>query len=219
MIETNGSNFSKRDLLLGTLAGLLIGLLSLPVLKAAKPQLYSQISLVIIPFFLIATPFGLAIAHMIGKKLPVIWQLGKFGVTGVLNVLVDLGTLSLLTFFFKAYFGIDAKSIATAGISFLTFYSLYKASSFIVANVNSYYWNKYWTFNQDGSKKAEFFQFFLVSVVGFLVNVSFASYVFKFISPVAGLNSDQWGLIGAMVGSVAGLAWNFIGYKFIVFKK
>lgn len=219
MTEINTPTFSKKDLLLGTLAGLLIGLLFLPVLKAAKPTLYSQVSLVIVPFFLIATPFGLAFAYMIGKKLPVVWQLGKFGVTGVLNVLVDLGVLSLLTFFFKAYFNIDSKGIAIVGISFLTFYSLYKATSFIVANINSYYWNKYWTFHQDGSKKAEFFQFFLVSVVGFLVNVSFASYVFKFISPVAGLNWDQWGLIGAMVGSVAGLAWNFIGYKFIVFKK
>lgn len=219
MNEPNTLAFSKKDLMLGTLAGLLIGLLFLPVLKAAKPELYAQVSLVIVPFFLIATPFGLAIAYMIGKKLPVAWQLGKFGVTGVLNVLVDLGVLSLLTFFFKTYFNINAKSVAIAGISFLTFYSLYKAASFIVANINSYCWNKYWTFHKEGGQTTEFFQFFLVSVVGFLVNVSFASYVFKFIPPVSGLNSDQWGLIGAMVGSVAGLAWNFIGYKFIVFKK
>jgi putative flippase GtrA len=62
-------------------------------------------------------------------------------------------------------------------------------------------------------------QFFVVSLIGFVINVAMASYVFKSVGPLAGLNSDQWGLIGAAAGSVAGLAWNFIGYKFVVFKK
>jgi putative flippase GtrA len=211
--------FSKKDMIAGVVSGLLIGTLSLPVLRAAKPTIYEQVSLMIIPFFLIATPFGLAIAYLIGKKLPVIWQLGKFGVTGVLNVLVDLGVLSALTFLMKAYFNVDSKGAVIAGLSVLTFYSLYKSISFIIANINSFFWNKYWTFNQDGEKKTEFFQFFLVSIVGFLINVFVASFVFKFVQPVAGLNSDQWGLIGAGAGSVVGLVWNFMGYKFIVFKK
>ncbi len=59
----------------------------------------------------------------------------------------------------------------------------------------------------------------MVSIVGFLINVIIASYVFKSISPVGGLNLDQWGIIGAAIGSIAGLAWNFVGYKFIVFKE
>jgi hypothetical protein len=32
------------------------------------------------------------------------------------------------------------------------------------------------------------------------------------------MSYDQWGLIGAGAGSIVGLAWNFVGYKFLVFK-
>ena len=210
---------TKKDLSFATGAGLLIGLLLLPVLKTAKPELYALLSLWIIPFFLIATPFGLTITYYIAKKIAVFWQLGKFIVTGVLNVLVDMGVLSLLIAFFRSSFQINAKDVVFAGLGFLTFYSLYKAGSFIVANINSYLWNKYWTFGQTGGKKTEFMQFFLVSIIGFVINVVVASLVFKLGHPVGDLAQGQWGLIGAAMGSIVGLAWNFIGYKYIVFKK
>jgi putative flippase GtrA len=120
---------------------------------------------------------------------------------------------------FSSYFKIEAKD---AMIGVVTFYSLYKSISFIVANINSYFWNKYWTFDQGEKKqtKSEFVQFFAVSVVGFMINVFVASVVFKMIlGSLVGMTGGQLGLIGAMAGSIAGLAWNFIGYKLWVFKK
>jgi putative flippase GtrA len=210
---------TKKDIAFATGAGLLIGLLLLPVLKTAKPELYYMLSLWIVPFFLIATPTGLTVAYYISKKIAVIWQLGKFGVTGVMNVLVDMGVLSLLIAFFRDSFSINAKDAVITGLEILTFYSLYKAGSFIVANINSYFWNKYWTFNQTGEKKTEFLQFFLVSILGFIINVTVASLVFHLGNPTGDLAQGQWGLIGAAMGSIVGLAWNFIGYKFFVFKK
>jgi putative flippase GtrA len=213
---------SKRDCYLGTLAGFLIGIFILPILKAAKPEFYSsKIALSLIIFFTIAVPLGLLIAYYIAKKIPLVWQLAKFVVTGGFNFLLDLGVLTILTFVFRDYFFIQAKeTILSLGFIVITFYSIYKAFSFIVANINSYYWNKYWTFEKKSNEKSskEFFQFFTVSIIGFLVNVFVASFVFKSINPI-GITSDQWGLIGAAFGSIAGLAWNFIGYKFIVFKK
>lgn len=217
--KTSIEPMSKKDYCLSFLAGFLIGLLFLPVLKAAKPDLYTKAKFFIIPFFFLATPFGLAIAHIIGRKIAVIWQLGKFGVTGVLNVLVDLGVLSLITFAFRNYFHIDSKDVVFLSLPFFTFYSIYKSISFIIANINSYFWNKYWTFNKAGSASTEFIQFFTVSIVGFIVNVLAASLVFRIFASSIGLSADQAGLIGAAAGSIAGLAWNFIGYKFIVFKK
>lgn len=206
----------KKDYIFGICAGLLIGLLTLPILKAIKPLLYARYALAVIPLFLVLTPLGLLTLYQISKKIAVVWQIGKFGVIGVLNTLVDWGVLALLTFLFRNYFQIESTNLIFSG---LTFYSLYKATSFIVANTNSYYWNKYWTFAAVVVKKtrAQFLQFFVVSLVGFLINVIIASYVFKSISPIGGLNLDQWGIIGAAIGSIAGLAWNFIGYKFIVF--
>ena len=218
----NNQYLANRDLYFSTFAGLFIGLLLLPVLNTAKPEFFNfKIALSIVIFFMIATPLGVLVASIIGKKIPIIWQVAKFGVTGVMNFLVDLGVLSLLLAIFQDVFHIESKkTIFSLGILLITYYSLYKATSFIVANVNSYFWNKFWTFEDKSTEKkaTEFTQFFIVSLVGFFINVFVASYVFKAIS-MPGFTSSQWGLIGAAVGSVAGLIWNFLGYKFIVFKK
>lgn len=217
---TNKKAMPKKDFWLAMLSGLLIGLMFLPVLAVAKPEFYIKLKMAIIPFFLIGTPLGLAITHLIGKKLPIIWQLGKFGVTGVLNVLVDFGVLTILTIFLKYYFEISSTDIFfSLGVLVISVYSLYKAISFTIANINSYFWNKYWTFDEKRDNKSEFGQFFVVSIVGFIINVLVASFVFKYIHPISGMNYDQWGLIGAAMGSIIGLIWNFLGYKFLVFKK
>lgn len=210
---------TQKDYKFAIAAGLLIGLLFLPVLKAASPSLYERIYLSIIPFFVLATPIGLRIAFLIGKKFSVIYQIAKFAIIGVGNVLVDLGVLSLLTFFFSSNLRIQASDALIAGV---TFYSLFKSISFIIANINSYFWNKHWTFDQGGVKKtkAEFIQFFIVSIVGFVINVFVASFVFGIIlGSLSGLDGGQLGLLGGAAGSIAGLAWNFIGYKLWVFKK
>jgi putative flippase GtrA len=219
MENTTGIRITQRDYKFALAIGLLIGLLLLPVLKAASPALYSKLYLVIVPFFLIATPIGLRIAFFIGQKIAVVYQIAKFAVIGVGNVLVDLGVLSLITMLYSSYLKIESKD---AMIGIITFYSLFKSVSFIVANINSYFWNKHWTFDQGEKKqtKSEFIQFFAVSVVGFLINVFVASVVFNMIlGSLVGMTGGQLGLIGAMAGSIAGLAWNFIGYKLWVFKK
>lgn len=219
MENTTGIKITQRDYKFAIAAGLLIGLLLLPVLKAASPSLYSKLYIAIIPFFLLATPLGLRIAFFIGQRIAIVYQIAKFVVIGVGNVLVDLGVLSLITMIFSSYFKIEAKD---AMIGVVTFYSLYKSISFIVANINSYFWNKYWTFDQGEKKqtKSEFVQFFAVSVIGFLINVFVASIVFKMIlGSFVTLTGSQLGLIGAMAGSIAGLVWNFLGYKLWVFKK
>jgi putative flippase GtrA len=218
-VEAKVAPMPKKDYQLGILAGFLIGLLFLPVLNAAKPEIFAKVWFVVVPLFLIGTPFGLVIAYLISRKISIIWQIAKFGVTGVLNALVDLGMLTLFTFLFRKYLSIDSSDVVFSAFSIFTFYSIYKACSFIIANINSYYWNKYWTFQKQDGKSTEFIQFFIVSAVGFAVNVLIASLIFKFIGTSTGLNDDQAGLLGAVAGSIAGLAWNFTGYKFIVFKK
>lgn len=208
---------AKKDYILGILAGLLIGFLALPVLKAVKPALFAEFAAAVPIFFLIAVPVGLIIFNFLSRKISVLWQIGKFGVIGVLNTLVDWGVLALLILAFRKYLGIESTDAFAIG---LAFYSLYKSISFIIANINSYYWNKYWTFSSGVLRKTktEYLQFLAVSIVGFALNVGIASYVFDYIHPFAGMSPDQWGIIGAAVGSVVGLMWNFLGYKFIVFK-
>lgn len=213
---------TKKDYYFGILAGFLIGLLAMPVLSAAlKPARYHSIVLFILPFFLIATPIGLYLAALLGKKINGVWQVGKFGVIGVLNTLVDLGVLAAITAWVSTHYGVMSTDILiTIGVQTITFYTLYKAISFIIANTNSYFWNKYWTFagGTVQKTKTEYLQFFVVSIVGFIVNITVASIVFTIIAKVPSLTLGQAGSIGGLAGTVIGLAWNFVGYKFIVFK-
>jgi putative flippase GtrA len=222
MANESSVSLTRKDYIFGVLSGLLIGLLFLPILKAAKPDLYDKFAIFVIPFFLIGTPAGLIVASLISKKISIIWQIAKFGVIGVLNTLVDLGFLALITLVVRQSSGIEAKAtLFVIGTSVVTYYSLYKATSFLIANVNSYFWNKHWTFNQNPEKKthAQFLQFFAVSIVGFIINVLIASAIFKTLGTFSMFTEDQQGLMGAAAGSIIGLAWNFIGYKFIVFKE
>ncbi len=207
---------SKKDYQLGIITGLLIGLLALPVLRAVQPMLFVKIAFFVPLFFLVAVPLGLLFFSIIGKKIPVFLQIGKFGVVGVLNTLIDWGVLAFLSFALEKYSGVKAEDIFIIGISF---YVLYKSVSFICANLNSYLWNKFWTFSVDTAKdaKVEMLQFLAVSVIGFILNVAISSYVFNHFV-FFGLSSHQREILGAAVGTVVILAWNFLGFKYIVFK-
>lgn len=221
MAQTQTVAVTKKDYLFGVASGLFIGLLMLPILKAAKPDIYQKFSTLVVPFFLIGVPAGLVVASFIARKIAIIWQVAKFGVIGVLNTLVDIGSLALLTFIVRAYAHTDAKATFAIGAVAITVYSVLKAITFIIANINSYYWNKYWTFNQNPEKKTrtQFIQFFAVSIIGFIINVLVATLIFKTFGSASVFTADQQGLLGAAAGSIAGLVWNFIGYKFIVFKE
>lgn len=221
-MDTELKVITKKDIWLSMAAGFLIGLLALPVLKAAKPDVYEKFYLALAPFFFVATPLGLVAAYYISQKISFVWQLAKFVIIGALNTLVDLGVMAYLVFTFREILAVRPEDgIFSTALFTVSFYTLYKSASFIVANFNSYFWNKYWTFEQKTAERkgVEFTSFFIVSIIGFILNVTVASMVFKFLTAGTGLSSDQTGLIGALAGTISGLGWNFIGYKFIVFKK
>ncbi|OGI28496.1 MAG: hypothetical protein A2288_00055 [Candidatus Moranbacteria bacterium RIFOXYA12_FULL_44_15] len=143
-------------------------------------------------------------------RFPVVEQFAKFVLIGAMNTLVDLGVLNILMF--------------SSGLSEGIYYSFFKAVSFTTAVVLSYNLNKRWTFNdvseEDRAKK--FTQFLTVSIVGAIINISVATAVVTYVKPTvdaAFLTSQLWGNIGALAGTAIGLVWNFLGYKFIVFKK
>lgn len=140
----------------------------------------------------------------------------KFVFVGILNTLVDLGVLNIL--------------IWTSGISSGIGYSAFKGVSFTVAVINSYFLNKFWTFKKRGTEgaKREFIQFFTVSLVGFGINVGVATLVVNVIGPPTflfniagrdiGIEPKIWANFGAICATLAAMTWNFLGYKFIVFK-
>lgn len=131
----------------------------------------------------------------------------KFILVGILNTLIDLGVLNLLIF--------------ASGISTGFAYSAFKGISFTAAVTNSYFLNKFWTFKSRGAgaAKKEFAQFFIVSFIGFGINVGIASLVVNVIGPQFGVGNKLWANVGAICATFAAMTWNFLGYKFIVFKK
>ena len=129
-------------------------------------------------------------------------QIVKFVLIGGFNTLIDFSVLNIL--------------LITTGITSGLGFSLFKGTSFLVAVLNSYFWNKRWTF---ASKKDVFLQFFMISAVGFVLNVGAASFVVNIVTPQFGLSEQLWANIGAITGTLFVMTWNFLGYKFVVFKK
>jgi putative flippase GtrA len=141
-------------------------------------------------------------------------QFGKFFLVGIMNTLVDLIILN----------GETILSGVKDGLG----YAIQKGLSFLVAVTFSYFLNKNWTFGdsskQDQGKK--FSQFILVSVIGMVINITVATVAVTYIKPIVNsmlhlsfLTDQLWVSLGALCGTAIGLIWNFIGYKFFVFKK
>lgn len=138
------------------------------------------------------------------KKLIV--QFSKFAVVGVLNTAIDFGALNLLMF---------STGVRGGGMLFL-----FNIISFAAATTNSYFWNKYWTFkDKEGVRPLQMGQFLTVSVIGALINSSVVSVISTFINPLFGLSSAAWVNVAKIIATGFSFVWNFLGYKFIVFKK
>lgn len=196
---------AKKDVLLAALAGFLVAVFFLSVatnLKLAIPFL---------PAILFAFPVmavgGIVIASTVARIMPTLFQAAKFLLVGALNAFIDLGVLNLL--------------IALTGLASGLSFSLFKGISFLAAVVNSYMWNKHWTFAKKETMKTpwqEFSQFFAVSAVGFAINVGAASFVVNVVGPQFGFSAKLWANVGAVAAAFASLTWNFFGYKLLVFR-
>lgn len=160
--------------------------------------------LLILPLFFL---LGIVIGQLVSRIIKALYQLAKFIEVGTLNAFIDLSVLSIL----MSIFGIEAG----------WFYSLFKGVSFIIAITNSYFWNKIWTFQKKEFKKPhkEFIQFLAASGIGFSINVGVASLAVNVVGAQFGLSLHLWGIIGAIIAAFCGMIWNFLGYKFLVFKK
>lgn len=134
-------------------------------------------------------------------------QFLKFGIVGIINTGIDLTILYLL--------------IWISGYNNGWQYTVFKTISFVIAVINSYFLNKFWTFKINKKDKivVEFTQFLIISLIGLGINVVTASLVVNIIHPLFGISVTLWAVIGALCGTAIGLLWNFIGYKLIVFKE
>jgi len=142
----------------------------------------------------------------VGTRWPFFFQFGKFVIIGASNTALDFGILNLLMFI--------------TGIESGLLFSIFKAVSFVIALINSFLWNKYWTFQDLQNKELgkQFIRFVSISVVAFFINVSIASYIVNVLGPTVDISPRLWANIGAFASLIITIVWNFFGYKFIVFR-
>lgn len=132
-------------------------------------------------------------------------QIYKFVLTGFLNTGIDIGLFALITWYLGIYHGLGAAII--------------NIFTFLIANVNSFFWNKYWVFQQKQKNYIlEYLKFLSTSLVALGIHTVVIYLGTTLIEPIW-VNEQLWALGAKIIAVALSLIWNFIGYKFIVFKK
>ena len=196
----------KIDIILALVIGEVIAWFFYGILKNLGFEI-RFLGLILVIFFPILALLGIWIAWLLGKKFLWIFPAAKFLLIGALATLVDLGVLNLLIWI----------SGLAAGLPF----SIFKGISFIVATCSKYLGDKFWAFEKMekiGIGK-EFNQFFIVTLIGLGINIGAASLIVNVAGPQFGLTEKIWANIGAILAAFVSAVWNFLAYKFIVFKK
>lgn len=196
----------KRDFRFVTLIGFLVGILVLPIGKNLGFQIsFVSASASIIGFTILA-PIALWLLYFLSEFWKVLAQFGRYAAVGTLNVSLDLSVLNLLIYLTDAAGGI--------------YFSVFKSVSFLVATTNSYFWNKFWTFqSQTPIDIKEYARFAAFTFIGLLINVTAASLINNFLGPVVALDPRLWANIAALLAVAVSFLWNFLSYRHLVFRK
>lgn len=140
------------------------------------------------------------------QKKQTFFQLLKFGLVGVSNTVVDFVVLYVLSLSFGVYSG--------------PLIAVFNVVAFSTATINSYFWNRRWTFRSTGEHVGqEFSKFLAVSVVGAGINSLIVYLVTTWIDPVLGLSPEIWVGVAKLAATAVALGWNFVGYKLWAFRE
>jgi putative flippase GtrA len=205
--DSDGNRTLARDVVLALIVGFLTGALAIPVV--INLGIAIKIPLLLLPF-IGAAVFAAALlaACLIALRVPSFFEFTKFAVVGVLNSGVDFGILNALMLV----------TGHASGAAFLAF----KSVSVTLGVINSYIWNKYWTFaaaKSPSGARRELVSFMVVTLIAVAVNVAGADLIVNVIGAPSGFSSKLWANIGAISGAGLTLFTNFFGYKFFVFRR
>jgi uncharacterized protein len=162
-------------------------------------------------------------------KRPVVRQFVKFCIVGGSSTVIDLGLHALLLFglkmgdrtfgevvgqslmdSFPALFAFAAKPLDAA-------VPVLKVFSAGVAILNSFYWNRRWTFKIRGKEERlkQLHKFFVVALIGMALNTIITTALYNIIP---GRPLRSWGVASA-IATVVVAFWNFSGQKLWTFRK
>lgn len=194
---------NKKDYVLAVVAGIVTAFFLLPVLKNISLNIPYLLIFIAIPlswFFLI---FFSSLLSGYFSFLP---QLAKFLITGFLNTSIDFGILNFLSLELGVYSG--AKILGINPVSF------------IFAAINSFFWNKYWTFNKtERPETKEILEFATVVITAVLINTGIMFFASKILINYVSLPEAKILNLVKLFATIISLLWNFIGMKIFVFRK
>ncbi|MCH7945165.1 MAG: YqeG family HAD IIIA-type phosphatase [Armatimonadetes bacterium] len=159
----------------------------------------------------------------------IVRQFLKFCVVGGLSTVIDLGLHNLLMFWvpmgdstLMRTVGEWAWSITQSGVGtdkniFDAAFAPLKIPTVVLAILNSYYWNRRWTFKVD--KKvghgSMITKFFVIALIGLVLNVGISSSVNRMLD----LDTQVGWAASSLVALVVVVFWNFFGQKLWTFGK
>lgn len=196
-------NKQLLDYQLAGLIGFVAGMCVIPVLVNLGYR--NALLLVAIPWVVAGCLiFARLVGQLLGHIHPAFVELSRFGIVGVLNTAIDFGTLNIL-------------SVLT-GVTTGLLVGGYNLPGLAIAVINSYAWNKFWVF-RDGAKKGfeDIPQFITITGVGLLLNSAIVIVMTTYLPILLPTGSVVWLNISKVFATIFTLAWNFLGYKFVVF--
>lgn len=198
----------RRDIIYTLVLGEIVGIFAYVILRVQEASVPVPPALLFGGLFVGIPIGGLAavwVTFRLAQKNPIFAQMGKYAAVGAGNTAVDFGVFNILIAVFPRIVG---NSVV---------FALWKAFAFIVATIHSYAWNKFWTFEQKSKEEmgSEFVSFFFYSGIGIGINVGIATGI-----EAIGPESKFWaGIMAPAIATLASLVWNFVAYRYIVFKK
>jgi putative flippase GtrA len=201
---------TKQDYYIAALIGVYTSFLTFFILLFLQIPLHKGLLflLTIIPILWIA---GLWLGKYIGTYIPFFVQFGKYVASGILSSALDLTVLNAAS----------AITGVTAGI----IVGWINIPGFIVGVTNAYVFNKYWVFRKNIDMKFTDIltldrlpRFLSITTVGLVLNSSIVVLLTTLIDTPSTFTSTQWLTLAKIIATSLQVFWNFLGYKFIVFK-
>jgi len=198
---------TKFDYYLAILVGFLAGVFLVPTainLGVANYAVLFLLPLAFPPLFAI----GIWLGQFLSRWLAFMPQFSKFVAVGFSNTAIDFGILNLLSMVTQVTSGLIIGGVNVPG--------------FVVAVFNSYFWNQFWVFKgREGNEGFlhDFPKFLAVTLVGLLINSAIVVLATTYVDPWGGIGKEAWLNLAKVAATAVALVWNFVGYKFLVFRK
>ncbi|GAC1647348.1 MAG: hypothetical protein NVS4B12_15030 [Ktedonobacteraceae bacterium] len=132
-----------------------------------------------------------------------LWQLVRFALVGILNTSVDILLLNLLLWRFPTH---NANLLLS-----------YNSLAYLLGAINSFYFNKYWTFNHSKkTTRSELLRFALLSLFGILCNDSIIWIAAQLLHPLIASNF-LWANTSKAVAIIGTATISYLGMRLWVF--